>query len=70
MQVYAHAGSNFAVDKTGLQLFADKDGLVEGFLPRVPDQVFAMANIILAGAKIVFIRDVENQFLFSGAPPV
>lgn len=48
-----------------LQLFADKDGLVR-FSAKGANSVFAMANI-MAGAKYVFIRGVENQFLFSGA---
>jgi hypothetical protein len=34
--------------------------------PKGSRSVFGMANI-MAGAKYVLIRDVENQFLFSGA---
>jgi len=48
-----------------LQLFADKDGIVR-FSPSSSKSVTGLANIA-AGAKYVFIRDVENQFLFSGA---
>ena len=69
-QVYALQLRLAVTDR--LQLFADKDGLVR-FSPKGASSVFAMANI-LAGAKYVLIRDVENQFLFSGvvqyeAPP-
>jgi len=48
-----------------LQIFADKDGFVR-FSPSGGKSVTGLANIN-AGAKYVFIRDVENQFLFSGA---
>ncbi|MDG3006270.1 hypothetical protein [Paludisphaera mucosa] len=48
-----------------LQIFADKDGIVR-FSPKPGRSVTGLANIA-AGAKYVFIRDVENQFLFSGA---
>ena len=47
-----------------LQLFADKDGLVM-LSPKGSRSKFGMANIA-AGAKYVLIRDVEDQFLFSG----
>ncbi len=47
-----------------LQLFADKDGLVR-LSPKGGNSVFGLANI-MAGAKYVLIRDVEDQFLFSG----
>ena len=47
------------------QLFADKDGLVM-LNPKGARSVFGMANIN-AGAKYVFIRDEESQFIFSGA---
>ena len=61
-QVYALQLRLAVTDR--LQLFADKDGLVR-FSPKGASSVFAMANI-MAGAKYVLIRDVENQFLFSG----
>jgi len=48
-----------------LQLFADKDGIVR-FSPNPGKSVTGLANIA-AGAKYVFIRNVEDQFLFSGA---
>ncbi|MFO0910521.1 MAG: transporter [Isosphaeraceae bacterium] len=48
-----------------LQLFADKDGIVR-VSPNPGKSVTGLANIA-AGAKYVFIRDEENQFLFSGA---
>ncbi|WP_165230751.1 hypothetical protein [Aquisphaera insulae] len=48
-----------------LQLFADKDGIVR-LSPNPGRSVTGLANLA-AGAKYVFIRDVENQFLFSGA---
>ena len=48
-----------------LQLFADKDGLVQ-VSPKGARSIFGIANIA-AGAKYVIIRDVEDQFLFSGA---
>ncbi len=48
-----------------LQLFADKDGFAM-VSPKGGKSIFGMANINV-GAKYVFIRDVENQFLFSGA---
>jgi hypothetical protein len=47
-----------------LQLFADKDGIVR-FSPQGGQSATGLANIA-AGAKYVFVRDVENQFLFSG----
>lgn len=47
-----------------LQLFADKDGIVR-LSPNPGESVTGLANIA-AGAKYVFIRDVPNQFLFSG----
>ena len=61
-QVYALQLRVAVTDR--LQLFADKDGLVR-FSPKGGQSVFAMANI-MAGAKYVLIRDVEDQFLFSG----
>ncbi len=61
-QVYALQLRLAVTDR--LQLFADKDGLVR-FSPKGASSVFALANI-MAGAKYVLIRDVENQFLFSG----
>lgn len=62
-QVYALQVRLAVTDR--LQLFADKDGLVR-LSPKGANSVFGMANI-MAGAKYVFIRDVEDQFLFSGA---
>ncbi|MFO0910556.1 MAG: hypothetical protein U0794_19790 [Isosphaeraceae bacterium] len=48
-----------------LQIFADKDGIVR-VSPRPGNSVTGLANIA-AGAQYAFIRDVENQFLFTGA---
>jgi len=46
-----------------LQLFADKDGIVR-ISPSPGKSVTGLANLA-AGLKYVWIRDVENQFLFS-----
>jgi hypothetical protein len=62
-QVYAMEARLAVTER--LQLFADKDGLVM-FSPKGARSRFALANI-MAGAKYVFIRDEEDQFLFSGA---
>ncbi|MDR3635380.1 MAG: hypothetical protein P4L84_16365 [Isosphaeraceae bacterium] len=48
-----------------LQIFADKDGIVR-FSPNPGKSVTGLANLA-AGAKYVIVRDVENQFLFTGA---
>jgi hypothetical protein len=48
-----------------LQLFADKDGIVR-LSPGTGKSVTGLANLA-AGLKYVWIRDVENQFLFSTA---
>lgn len=62
-QVYAMQVRLAVTDR--LQLYADKDGLVM-VSPKDARSIFGIANI-MAGAKYVFIRDEENQFLFSGA---
>ena len=62
-QVYAMQARLAVTER--LQLFADKDGLVM-ISPKGGRSIFGLANIN-AGAKYVFIRDEENQFLFSGA---
>ncbi|MGP0062744.1 MAG: hypothetical protein ACLQGP_03960 [Isosphaeraceae bacterium] len=62
-QVYAMQVRLALTDR--LQVYADKDGLVM-LSPKGGRSIFGMANL-MAGAKYVFIRDVENQFLFSGA---
>lgn len=48
-----------------LQLFADKDGIVR-LSPKGGTSVTGLANIN-AGLKYAWIRDVENQFIFSTA---
>jgi hypothetical protein len=48
-----------------LQLYADKDGIVR-LSPNPGKSVTGLANL-MAGLKYVWIRDVENQFLFSTA---
>lgn len=62
-QVYAMQARLAVTER--LQLYADKDGLVM-VSPKGARSIFGLANI-MAGAKYVFIRDEEDQFLFSGA---
>jgi len=64
IQVYAPAQFRLALNER-FELFIDKFGLVR-VSPKGASSIFGLANI-MAGAKYVFIRDVENQFLFSGA---
>ncbi len=48
-----------------LQFYADKDGIVR-LSPNPGRSITGLANL-MAGLKYVWIRDVENQFLFSTA---